>query len=105
MFASRRQHTRWPRDWSSDVCSYDLKKQKLLSKGKDFNTSDFEKIVKYKMSIKQAKFLYEKTPRYGSEQLKVIWRSEERRVGKECKTGGEHDESKEWQQSTIMLNL
>src|SRR5437870_13825675 len=23
-FASRRRHTRWPRDWSSDVCSSDL---------------------------------------------------------------------------------
>src|SRR5690625_2809719 len=22
--ASRRRHTRWPRDWSSDVCSSDL---------------------------------------------------------------------------------
>src|SRR5690625_7355846 len=25
-FSSRRRHTRWPRDWSSDVCSSDLKK-------------------------------------------------------------------------------
>src|SRR5690625_6274481 len=24
LFASRRRHTRWPRDWSSDVCSSDL---------------------------------------------------------------------------------
>src|SRR5437870_10758383 len=24
-FSSRRRHTRWPRDWSSDVCSSDLK--------------------------------------------------------------------------------
>src|SRR5690625_6374821 len=23
-FTSRRRHTRWPRDWSSDVCSSDL---------------------------------------------------------------------------------
>src|SRR5690625_7563795 len=23
-FPSRRRHTRWPRDWSSDVCSSDL---------------------------------------------------------------------------------
>src|SRR5439155_9365275 len=23
-FSSRRRHTRWPRDWSSDVCSSDL---------------------------------------------------------------------------------
>src|SRR5690625_6608704 len=24
IFSSRRGHTRWPRDWSSDVCSSDL---------------------------------------------------------------------------------
>src|SRR5437870_4834073 len=26
-FSSRRRHTRWPRDWSSDVCSSDLRKR------------------------------------------------------------------------------
>src|SRR5690625_2662504 len=26
-FSSRRRHTRWPRDWSSDVCSSDLRVQ------------------------------------------------------------------------------
>src|SRR5437870_11794903 len=31
-FSSRRRHTRWPRDWSSDVCSSDLEPQgELLS--------------------------------------------------------------------------
>src|SRR5690625_1450883 len=25
LFSSRRRHTRWPRDWSSDVCSSDLR--------------------------------------------------------------------------------
>src|SRR5207253_7312113 len=29
-FSSRRRHTRWPRDWSSDVCSSDLKPLKKL---------------------------------------------------------------------------
>src|SRR5690625_4934903 len=28
-FSSRRRHTRWPRDWSSDVCSSDLPFDKL----------------------------------------------------------------------------
>src|SRR5689334_24583442 len=28
-FSSRRRHTRWNCDWSSDVCSSDLRKQKL----------------------------------------------------------------------------
>src|SRR6266508_4880837 len=29
-FSSRRRHTRWPRDWSSDVCSSDLQRFLLL---------------------------------------------------------------------------
>src|SRR5207253_8133802 len=29
-FSSRRRHTRWPRDWSSDVCSSDLGVEALL---------------------------------------------------------------------------
>src|SRR5439155_8816004 len=31
-FSSRRRHTRWPRDWSSDVCSSDLQ-QTAVSRG------------------------------------------------------------------------
>src|SRR5439155_17150611 len=30
-FSSRRRHTRWPRDWSSDVCSSDLGLDRLLA--------------------------------------------------------------------------
>src|SRR5439155_13896885 len=30
-FSSRRRHTRWPRDWSSDVCSSDLHRFKLTA--------------------------------------------------------------------------
>src|SRR5215208_2978727 len=29
-FSSRRRHTRWPRDWSSDVCSSDLRERAVL---------------------------------------------------------------------------
>src|SRR5690625_6915717 len=28
-FSSRRRHTRWPRDWSSDVCSSDLDDERV----------------------------------------------------------------------------
>src|SRR5207253_8129043 len=30
-FSSRRRHTRWPRDWSSDVCSSDLLRKEPVS--------------------------------------------------------------------------
>src|SRR5437870_11264798 len=31
LFSSRRRHTRWPRDWSSDVCSSDLPSSRCRS--------------------------------------------------------------------------
>src|SRR6266508_6256400 len=31
-FSSRRRHTRWPRDWSSDVCSSDLTAQAIMAR-------------------------------------------------------------------------
>src|SRR5437660_5747274 len=32
-FSSRRRHTRWPRDWSSDVCSSDLVSHLRIGQG------------------------------------------------------------------------
>src|SRR5690625_345972 len=40
---SRRRHTRWPRDWSSDVCSSDLLKAKLYWKNYLFERATFVK--------------------------------------------------------------
>src|SRR5690625_7831974 len=37
-FSSRRRHTRWPRDWSSDVCSSDLPQFEGQTKTKLGNT-------------------------------------------------------------------
>src|SRR5207253_3716720 len=34
-FSSRRRHTRWPRDWSSDVCSSDLTMQTFSLRKED----------------------------------------------------------------------
>src|SRR5690625_7316443 len=72
-FSSRRRHTRWPRDWSSDVCSSDLNRWVEAW---------------YRGSI----WLYALLPLTGL--FRVIatmrrrylrrFRSEERRVGKEC---------------------
>src|SRR5690625_5519394 len=36
-FSSRRRHTRWPRDWSSDVCSSDLTTNSILDLLVDIN--------------------------------------------------------------------
>src|SRR5439155_13386957 len=64
-FSSRRRHTRWPRDWSSDVCSSDLLRLHLF-----------------------AEALLEFLGEGGRLRIGVRWpgRSEERRVGKECRS-------------------
>src|SRR5437660_12891797 len=73
-FSSRRRHTRWPRDWSSDVCSSDLGH----TRGKACSP---DKTVPYV---------------YDGADAAALIRSEERRVGKECRSRGapEHQKKK-----------
>src|SRR5439155_6618939 len=70
-FSSRRRHTRWPRDWSSDVCSSDLFPSGLTAPvAKPFG--NVHAIPAYW---------------YGRSWMNVVSaRSEERRVGKECRS-------------------
>src|SRR5699024_11938519 len=44
-FSSRRRHTRSKRDWSSDVCSYDLRARLLNKNTKD--TRDHSRVFCY----------------------------------------------------------
>src|SRR5207245_6085397 len=75
-FSSRRRHTRCYRDWSSDVCSSDL----LLAK----NVAIF---VFPSASAKMATFFANNpfSSQTGSPPFRPP-RSEERRVGKECRS-------------------
>src|SRR5690625_5085911 len=41
-FSSRRRHTRWPRDWSSDVCSSDLEEIEARNEGELAEKSEQE---------------------------------------------------------------
>src|SRR5207253_3277887 len=68
-FSSRRRHTRWPRDWSSDVCSSDL--------AADFSAS--ARFGKFDRGTMRSFVL----ACIGGCEIRS--RSEERRVGKECK--------------------
>src|SRR5439155_3426599 len=102
---SRRRHTRWPRDWSSDVCSSDLgKKLKAVDKG-ELSASDLDEPKKKELQplldYMKGKLTEIKDVRLsrrlkGSAVCLVAdegeMRSEERRVGKECRCGGAGDE-------------
>src|SRR5690349_24948654 len=76
LFSSRRRHTRSLRDWSSDVCSSDLlcneDGRRNYSRPRDFETEKKENVM-------ATQEIVEAQPRD---------RSEERRVGKECRCRG-----------------
>src|SRR5690625_7181494 len=82
-FSSRRRHTRWPRDWSSDVCSSDL-----------YPLVDEPAVLVW---LAQLAALEIHTPQWrfddddaesNPDRLVLDLRSEERRVGKEWRSGG-----------------
>src|SRR3712207_8451112 len=86
-FSSRRRHTRYWRDWSSDVCSSDLSLQKLKEmqsenggfvwiKGAPEDRYMTQYILTGIGHLKQL----------GAVSTEQAKRSEERRVGKECRS-------------------
>src|SRR5699024_11735763 len=100
-FSSRRRHTRSKRDWSSDVCSSDLGAiiskyeaafaavpllvsfiPMLMDTGGNCGSQSSTLIIRG-LAVDELHF---------ADAAKVIWRSEERRVGKEGRSrgGGEH---------------
>src|SRR5699024_12179119 len=79
-FSSRRRHTRSKRDWSSDVCSSDLK-------------NDYSLIILSEKSISELTMIsYALIYNLISNNIK---RSEERRVGKECRSRRTSEKEKE----------
>src|SRR5439155_9085282 len=82
-FSSRRRHTRWPRDWSSDVCSSDLKQMGLGQMTDErVKSKDVQDLMHRLRLVPPPGGSLERRPR---EKLTVYLRSEERRVGKECR--------------------
>src|SRR5256885_11174861 len=86
-FSSRRRHTRLQGDWSSDVCSSDLHALNSLgvasSNAVGFTSStqgvQREKLELGAMMLRATEFL-------GADLVLEGSRSEERRVGKECRS-------------------
>src|SRR5207248_7663594 len=71
-FSSRRRHTRSYGDWSSDVCSSDLFYLAVTREGELGAGDAVAPIARHELAISVAE----------------IVRSEERRVGKECRSRG-----------------
>src|SRR5690606_41186466 len=99
-FSSRRRHTRFSRDWSSDVCSSDLSHppsgdlrpaprgvlRAAVGRSSDFRTGGFPSPTSA-ASLAWAQCVFA-----GSFPVTAA-RSEERRVGKECRVRWSRDRS------------
>src|SRR5689334_24860443 len=89
-FSSRRRHTRWNCDWSSDVCSSDLYLGLFVESLTSIRSSN---------SVLRAAFAFatvggvralldvaDQTVGWSARRKEFLIRSEERRVGKECRS-------------------
>src|SRR5690348_17456953 len=80
-FSSRSRHTRWTGDWSSDVCSSDLRRgtsRKWILRAID------ESLKRLGTDYVDIYYLHKDV--YETPLEEAVARSEERRVGKECRS-------------------
>src|SRR3712207_7021683 len=92
-FSSRRRHTRYWHDWSSDVCSSDLYVNEPPDYVGGFERADIEGLLEtmdrnyigWANHLAPAIMKSPERPELGAE-LPESFRSEERRVGKECRS-------------------
>src|SRR3712207_7690115 len=82
-FSSRRRHTRYWRDWSSDVCSSDLSLKKADVSYDNLGRPQ----IQFEMTPEGVREFAKITRENVGRQLAItLDRSEERRVGKECRS-------------------
>src|SRR5256885_12793821 len=87
-FSSRRRHTRLQGDWSSDVCSSDLPWRTVTARPSSCSRMR-DRVLRFSptamatpFSPRSAKAAWSSVARTAA----VVYRSEERRVGKECRS-------------------
>src|SRR5256885_4804848 len=88
-FSSRRRHTRLQGDWSSDVCSSDLEVEALLGDQEDVVGVEVlpHRGAAVDAEVDPVVLLADLVVRAGAHRRHVrAHRSEERRVGKECRS-------------------
>src|SRR5439155_9658774 len=100
-FSSRRRHTRWPRDWSSDVCSSDL--NPFITEIADIYIKEAEACSERGASVIVCALPMELLDLIDPDDPDLEdgdagdTRSEERRVGKECRSrSSTYDEKEKW---------
>src|SRR5262245_62637442 len=85
-FSSRRRHTRCLSDWSSDVCSSDLAGSAPIDSALD---KDVRRLVTAQPGITLQELLQDYEASADAIYFQIatgrLYRSEERRVGKECR--------------------
>src|SRR5256885_10411093 len=85
-FSSRRRHTRLQGDWSSDVCSSDLVRRTRPRANKNEATHSFRLIGNAEFLMTSLLDIWSRRL-YSRDGLpREVRRSEERRVGKECRS-------------------
>src|SRR5690606_40936776 len=90
-FSSRRRHTRFSRDWSSDVCSSDLESD-FSARSLSFGASQdfFGDLTTLSFGYSRGDDTVRRSgdPLFEEEAMRQQYRvrSEERRVGKECRS-------------------
>src|SRR3712207_8700021 len=87
-FSSRRRHTRYWRDWSSDVCSSDLPDEalELLERG-ELSEGHGRALLTAADHDARRRLAREAVAHgWSVRQTEAHARSEERRVGKECRS-------------------
>src|SRR3712207_7497748 len=86
-FSSRRRHTRYWRDWSSDVCSSDLAARVLVTRHRvRVRLRIVETRQQFIQRFRVTRILAPEDRSCASAEFVDLRRSEERRVGKECRS-------------------
>src|SRR5437868_13318518 len=87
-FSSRRRHTRSKRDWSSDVCSSDL--GIVSADGRACSEQIINQCERWRIAHVVSLRLESQSPQGDMQAAQIVAerlsRSEERRVGKECRS-------------------
>src|SRR5206468_7293777 len=93
-FSSRRRHTISDRDWSSDVCSSDLQLKNRIGRGHIPRVAIAAEVHRQDLVLAHIDAVGELRHRLAADDLHdglatgraaAVTRSEERRVGKECR--------------------